>query len=1436
MAEPIINEFVADHTGTDTEEFIEIYADPNTDLSGLILLHIEGDTTGAGTIDGVYALGTTDANGFFVVSDPNPALENGTISLLLVSGFTGAQFQDLDTDNDGILDATPWTSILDSIAVTDGGVGDRTYANVVLGPNFDGLSTFHPGGASRIPNGTDTDSAADWVRNDFELAGISGFTGTPVVGEALNTPGAVNQAVTEAPVATPATIMEIQGAGHTSPLVGELVITAGIVTAVDSNGFFLQNPIGDGLIATSDAIFVFTSSVPTVAVGDEVEVEGTVAEFFPGGAATGNLSTTEIVSPSVTVLSSGNDLPPPVIIGAAGRTPPNAVIEDDNFTSFDPATDGIDFYESLEAMRVTIDDPVAVSPTNGFGEIVTLADNGVGATGRNERGGITIDPLDFNPERIQVQFDSGLLPGFSVNANVGDQLGDVTGVVTYDFGNFEVRPTETFTVTPGSLARETTTLVGNADQLTVASFNVLNLDPNDNDDEGDEGDTDVADGRFQALASVIVNNMGAPDVIGLQEVQDNSGATDDGVVDADITLQTLIDAIVAAGGPTYQFIDNPPEDNTSGGQPGANIRVAFLYNPDRVTLDPASVATIADPDLADGDAFFEARPPLMATFEFNGHDITLINNHFSSKGGSTPLFGTVQPSINGSVEQREAQAAVVNEVVDDLMAGDPSAKVVLLGDLNEFTFETPLQILKGGDDPVLTNLIEQLPPEERYSFIFEGNSQELDHVLINDALIGGGNDSLVGGAQHDIVHTNIEFTDGASDHDPVVARLHLAEAPAGDLRIATFNASLNRSAEGELIADLSTPDDAQARAVAEIVQRVDPDILLLNEFDFDAGGVAADLFRQNYLEVSQNGLVSVDYPYVYLAPSNTGIPSGFDLDNNGSVGGGNDAFGFGEFPGQFGMVLFSKYEILVDEVRTFQNFLWKDMPGALLPDDPTTAQPNDFYSAEELAVLRLSSKSHWDVPVLVDGEVVHVLVAHPTPPVFDGPEDRNGLRNHDEIRFFADYVTPGAGGYIYDDNGNFGGLEPGARFVILGDYNADLFDGDSVASAINQLLDNPAIDASVVPSSPGAVAQAALQGGANDSHIGNPAYDTADFADSAPGNLRADYVLPSVGGFDPVAGGVFWPESDDPRFPLVGVFGDPVAGGFPSSDHRLVYMDLDLTPTQGVTAGTPGPDVFNLGRDDDVVSTGDGADTVNAGIGNDIVYGGNGNDRLNGGIGDDLLDGGADNDVLDGGIGNDVLNGGTGNDTLDGGVGDDRLGGGDGDDRLLGGVGDDTLNGGDGNDSLDGGVGNDVLDGGDGNDTLLGATGDDTLDGGIGNDHLDGSVGNDLLIGGEGDDRLVGGTGSDTLSGGEGNDTLTGGVGGDVFVIGPDAGADIVTDFKVNQDVIDLSALFDDFAAIQGLLSQNGANTVLAIDAGSADVLTLNNVNLAALDANDFVF
>jgi endonuclease/exonuclease/phosphatase family protein len=397
------------------------------------------------------------------------------------------------------------------------------------------------------------------------------------------------------------------------------------------------------------------------------------------------------------------------------------------------------------------------------------------------------------------------------------------------------------------------------------------------------------------------------------------------------------------------------------------------------------------------------------------------------------------------------------------------------------------------------------------------------------------------------------------------------------VRFATFNASLNRNNAGDLRADLlastdlSRPGVVQAHNVAEIIQRVAPDVVLINEFDFDP--MALDLFADRFLAVPHRDAAGIQYPHRFIASSNTGIPSGFNLDNIGGVGGPNDAFGFGFFPGQFGMAVYSRYPIDRSRIRTFQRFRWKDMPGARLPDDPRTPAPADWYSPEELNVFRLSSKSHWDVPIQIGRKTVHFLVSHPTPPVFDDPPtfpagvDFNGRRNADEIRFWADYISPGQrSAYIYDDVGGRGGLKPGSLFVIAGDQNSDPLDGDSIPGSIQQLLNHPLVNTELTPWSPGGPDAADRQGGANATHRSNSLYDTADFADGAPGNLRADYVLPRVN-MDMRDARVFWPLPTHADYRLTGdfIFENRLlpGQGFPASDHRAVSIDVAIPGYQG---------------------------------------------------------------------------------------------------------------------------------------------------------------------------------------------------------------------------------------------------------------------------------
>lgn len=361
------------------------------------------------------------------------------------------------------------------------------------------------------------------------------------------------------------------------------------------------------------------------------------------------------------------------------------------------------------------------------------------------------------------------------------------------------------------------------------------------------------------------------------------------------------------------------------------------------------------------------------------------------------------------------------------------------------------------------------------------------------------------------------------------------------VRFATFNASLYRDASGKLLKDLEGGKHPAIRKAAEIIQRVQPDVLLLNEFDYDPTGEAARLLKTKYLEQSQNAQPPIKYEFVFSAESNTGIDSGFDLNHDGKTGSPDDAFGFGKHPGQYGMLVLSKYPIDTAAVRTFQKYLWKDLPDALLPIDPKSSQP--WYDDSTSAVFRLSSKSHWDVPVKISGQTVHFLACHPTPPVFDGAEDRNGSRNHDEIRFWAEYINGCE--FIYDDAGKKGGLKSDDSFVIAGDLNADPIDGDSRDRPTVRLLKHPLVQ-DPQPKSPGGTEQAMKQGQMNAKHKGDPALDTGDFGDKNVGNLRIDYVLPSRN-LKVSGSGVFWPAEDKPEFKIIDC-----------TDHRLVWVDIEL--------------------------------------------------------------------------------------------------------------------------------------------------------------------------------------------------------------------------------------------------------------------------------------
>ncbi|MCB1568358.1 MAG: endonuclease/exonuclease/phosphatase family protein [Xanthomonadales bacterium] len=377
---------------------------------------------------------------------------------------------------------------------------------------------------------------------------------------------------------------------------------------------------------------------------------------------------------------------------------------------------------------------------------------------------------------------------------------------------------------------------------------------------------------------------------------------------------------------------------------------------------------------------------------------------------------------------------------------------------------------------------------------------------------------------------------GQNAEAPSVATPDVPAPQPISVRFATYNSSLYDEADGGLIARLEQGDDA-ARKIAAVIQLQRPDVLLINEFDYDPEQRAAELFQRKYLEVRHSGLAPIRYDYRYSAAVNTGEPSGLDLDNDGQTGSPNDAWAFGKHPGQYGLLVLSRFPIDAAAVRSFQKFLWKDLPDARRPMNP---DGSPYHSDAVWQQLRLSSKSHWDVPIETALGKVHFLVSHPTPPVFDGPERRNLARNADEIALWTHYLSEPDAAWLCDDQGRCGGLSSDARFVLAGDLNADRLDGDGDHVAIAALLDAPRVDSSFVPRSEGAIDVAQAYGFTRQ---GDVATHTGDFG-SHTGTLRIDYVLPSRG-FTILGGGVFWPRKEGAGYDWTR-----------ASDHHMVWLDL----------------------------------------------------------------------------------------------------------------------------------------------------------------------------------------------------------------------------------------------------------------------------------------
>ncbi|WP_415936504.1 endonuclease/exonuclease/phosphatase family protein [Streptomyces sp. 039-1] len=569
-------------------------------------------------------------------------------------------------------------------------------------------------------------------------------------------------------------IHDIQGTTRTSPLAGKTVAdVSGVVTGVrtygSSKGFWFQDPEADDNPATSEGVFVFTSSAPKVAVGDAVTVTGTVSEYVPGGASTGNQSVTEITKATVTVVSSGNAVPAATVVDA--RSVPNAYTPAGdtaaagsvNGLTLEPKKYALDYYESLEGMAVQVADARVITATDPYTELWVTVKPHENDTRRG--GSLYGSYTSQNTGRLQIQ-SLGATADFPT-ANVGDRLtGTTAGPLDYNqFGGYTLVANQLGTLKKGGLERETTHKQARG-ELAVATYNVENLDP--------------ADATFDAHASAIVNNLQSPDIVSLEEIQDNNGATDDGTVAADTTVNKLIDAIVAAGGPTYDWRSIDPVNDQDGGEPGGNIRQVFLFNPERVSFtdraggDSTTAVGVtkthgkaqltASPGRVDpaNTAWTSSRKPLAGEFVFRGQTVFVIANHLNSKGGDQGLTAQYQPPTRSSEVQRHAQATAVNGFVKEILKAQKNADVITLGDINDFEFSDTAKILEG--DGELWSAIKSLPKSERYTYDYQGNAQVLDQILVSPAIRKGCD------LKYDSVHINSEFSDQISDHDPQVLR------------------------------------------------------------------------------------------------------------------------------------------------------------------------------------------------------------------------------------------------------------------------------------------------------------------------------------------------------------------------------------------------------------------------------------------------------------------------------------------------------------------------------------------------------------------------------------------------------------------------------------------------------------------------------------------
>ncbi|MER8066778.1 endonuclease/exonuclease/phosphatase family protein [Streptomyces sp. NPDC094034] len=747
-----------------TNDFIELgnSGDGPFDLTGWSVQYLSGSPTASTKWQVTEIKGAIPAGGNYLVEEakgaggdtPLPTADaTGTIAMSATSGTVAL-----------VHSTTPLTCLTAADCAADTSIKDLVgFGTATVRENTPATGTDNTHSVARNAALVDTDNnSADFTgatpspRNSAG-AGDGGGEPSPTPSPTNTTPGDLR-------------IHDIQGTTRISPQNGKTVTNVpGVVTAVritGSKGYWIQDPNPDKNPATSEGLFVYTgSATPQVKVGDSVLVSGKITEYYPGGQSSGSQSVTELTGPTGVVLSSGNKLPAAEVIDAgtlADAYAPKVKGLNIEPLALKPDKFALDWLESREGMLVQVKDTRVVGASNSYNEtwITTKPKQNVTPNG----GTVYTGYDDQNSGRLLI----GSLTGDKLKANVGDTLtGTTAGPLDYaNYGGYNIQSTTLGTVKSGGLTPDVAQKA-KSNELSVATYNVENLDPQE------------PQSKYDKLAQGIVKHLASPDIVSLEEIQDNNGATDDGTVAADQTLAKFIDAIKNAGGPTYDWRAIDPSNDQDGGEPGGNIRNVFLFNPKRVSFvdRPGGDATTAVKVVNNGkkgialsaspgrinptsDAWKSSRKPLVGEFTFQGQQVFVIGNHFNSKGGDQPMHGVFQPPVLGSETQRVSQAQEVNKFVGSLLLKDIKAKVVVLGDMNDYQFSKPLATLtKGG---ILTDLINTLPKNERYSYVYDGNSQTLDHILVSPGIKKPG---------YEVIHINSEFSDQTSDHDPQVVRI-----------------------------------------------------------------------------------------------------------------------------------------------------------------------------------------------------------------------------------------------------------------------------------------------------------------------------------------------------------------------------------------------------------------------------------------------------------------------------------------------------------------------------------------------------------------------------------------------------------------------------------------------------------------------------------------